>query len=126
MPTERDVLFLSSSSSASANKVFPEPLTLKWRKQHLALYLIGGVTFLWGSIQYLPSIDGFTLGALLFTIGNASFLYCDVIEWHMNNRVGCCFDRQYRDDYEKQEEVKRCGSSQKQLEEGATKEQRTG
>jgi hypothetical protein len=38
----------------------------------------------------------------MFTIGSAGFLYADLNEWWLNNRVGCAFDSEFRDDYENQ------------------------
>lgn len=49
---------------------YPQPLSLVWRINHTIAYLIGGITFLYGSIQYLPWINNFTLGGWLFTIGS--------------------------------------------------------
>lgn len=39
---------------------------------------------------------------MLFTIGSVGFLYADLNEWWKNNRVGCAFDSEFRDDYESQ------------------------
>ncbi len=36
----------------------------------------------------------------MFTIGSAGFLYADLNEWWMNNRVGCLFDANERADFE--------------------------
>lgn len=88
------------ASGISAKK-YPEPLSLSWRLRHTVPYLIGGTTFLLGSVQYLPNISNFQLGGWLFTIGSTGFLYADLSEWWMNNRVGCAFDDEYREDYEK-------------------------
>jgi hypothetical protein len=55
-----------------------------------------------GSIAYYPWINNFSLGGWMFTIGSAGFLYADLNEWWMNNRVGCAFDSEFRDDFEKQ------------------------
>ena len=79
-----------------------QPLTLTWRVNHTIPYLIGGTTFLAGSYQYLPSVSNYELGGWLFTIGSVGFLYADLNEWWKNNRVGCAFDDDYRDDFEKQ------------------------
>ena len=86
----------------SIDKSFPEPLSLTWRINHTIPYLIGGTTFLLGSYQYLPAVSNFVLGGWLFTIGSTGFLYADLCEWWKNNRVGCAFDEEYRDDYEAQ------------------------
>ena len=81
-------------------KPFPQPLSLLWRIQHTVPYLIGGITFLIGSCQYLPSISNYDLGGWLFTIGSAGFLYADAVEWWTNNRVGCVCSGRYHDGYE--------------------------
>lgn len=83
-------------------KSYLQPLSLLWRINHTIPYLIGGTTFLLGSYQYLPSVSNYVLGGWLFTIGSAGFLYADLHEWWKNNRVGCAFDQEYRDDYELQ------------------------
>lgn len=81
---------------------YPEPLSLFWRIQHNIPYLIGGVTFLIGSCVYLPDLANYELGGWLFTIGSVGFLYADLSEWWKNNKVGCAFDADYRDDFEAQ------------------------
>lgn len=81
---------------------FPEPLSLFWRVQHNIPYLIGGTTFLIGSCLYLPALANYEAGGWLFTIGSVGFLYADLSEWWKNNKVGCAFDAEYRDDYEAQ------------------------
>jgi hypothetical protein len=53
------------------NDTFPQPLSFAWRLNHTLAYLLGGVTFFFGSIQYLPWINNFELGGWLFTIGSA-------------------------------------------------------
>lgn len=77
-----------------------QPLSLEWRLIHTIPYLIGGTTFLSGSYQYLPSVSNYVLGGWLFTIGSTGFLFADLLEWWTNNRVGCAFDEEYRDDFE--------------------------
>lgn len=86
----------------NSGKSFPEPLSLTWRINHTIPYLIGGTTFLLGSYQYLPEVSNFVFGGWLFTIGSTGFLYADLNEWWKNNRVGCAFDEEFRDDYEAQ------------------------
>lgn len=81
-------------------KSYVEPLSLLWRINHTIPYLIGGTTFLLGSYQYFPSVSDYVLGGWLFTIGSVGFLYADLNEWWKNNRVGCAFDEDYRDDFE--------------------------
>ena len=54
---------------------YPQPLSLIWRINHTIPYLIGGTTFLYGSIQYLPEISNYDLGGWLFTIGSTGKLY---------------------------------------------------
>jgi hypothetical protein len=83
-------------------KSYLQPLSLLWRINHTIPYLIGGTTFLYGSYQYLPSVSNYVLGGWLFTIGSVGFLYADLQEWWKNNRVGCAFDEEYRDDFELQ------------------------
>lgn len=60
---------------------FPQPLSFIWRVNHTIAYLIGGITFFFGSIQYLPWINNFVLGGWLFTIGStgrrSSYLHLD-------------------------------------------------
>lgn len=53
-----------------SNNKYPQPLTLIWRINHTIAYLLGGITFLLGSIQYLPSYSNYVLGGWLFTIGS--------------------------------------------------------
>jgi hypothetical protein len=55
--------------NARAGK-YPQPLSFVWRANHTIAYLIGGITFFFGSIQYLPWINNFELGGWLFTIGS--------------------------------------------------------
>lgn len=85
-----------------AGQAYVQPLSLAWRVNHTIPYLIGGTTFLLGSYQYLPSISNYLLGGWLFTIGSTGFLYADLHEWWKNNRVGCAFDEEFREDFEAQ------------------------
>lgn len=80
---------------------YPIPLTFEWRVQHSIGYLIGGTTFVIGSLAYFPWIANYSLGGWMFTIGSIGFLYADLKEWWMNNKVGCAFDNDYLEDYEK-------------------------
>lgn len=81
-------------------KTYPEPLTLTWRRFHGVTYMIGGVTFLIGSTEYLPTLSGYLIGGWMFTIGSACFLAADLFEWWKNNRIGCCFDDGYEESFE--------------------------
>jgi hypothetical protein len=69
--------------------------SLGWRIWHGTNYMIGGLTFLLGSIAYFPSIDsavnGDVLGGYLFTIGSFCFLLADITEWNVY-RFGCVGD----------------------------------
>jgi len=38
----------------------------------------------------------------MFTIGSSGFLYADLNEWWLNNRAGCAFDEEYREEFERQ------------------------
>jgi hypothetical protein len=82
------------------NLKYPQPLSLSWRRAHGFAYLIGGVTFLIGSIMYFPAVSDYVAGGWCFTIGSFTFLFADLFEWWMNNRVGCFMDAAYRKDYE--------------------------
>ena len=70
-------------------KRYPIPLSLSWRILHASLYNVGGITFLLGSLCYLPWMTDYELGGWLFTIGSIGFLFADLLEWYTNNRVGC-------------------------------------
>ena len=76
-------------------KVYPVPLRVWWRISHTIPYLIGGFTFLFGSLCYFTTSTGIGLagdyetGGWLFTIGSIGFLFADIFEWSTNNRVGC-------------------------------------
>lgn len=82
-------------------KKYPEPLTFTWRVVHCIAYCIGGSTFAVGSYQYFPSVENFSLGGWLFTIGSAAFLFADIFEWWKNNRVGCFMYDEYENDFER-------------------------
>ena len=83
---------------------FPQPLGLAWRLRHGSAYLLGGVTFIIGSFQYFTYswAGNYLLAGIMFVIGGTAFLYADISEWWLNNRVGCFYYDYYRDDYEKQ------------------------
>lgn len=98
MRTEAAVLL---SQPADAERKYPQPLPFGWRLRHALSYLIGGISFTIASISYFPSISNYSLGGWGFTIGSAAFLYADVIEWALNNHVGCCLDEKYRKDFER-------------------------
>jgi hypothetical protein len=80
--------------------VYPEPLSFAWRTNHLLGYLLGGFTFLIGSCVYLPCCSDYVLGGWMFTIGSAGFLYADCNEWWKNNRVGCAYYAEVKEDFE--------------------------
>ena len=86
--------------------VFPTPVSLCWKIWHNSFYLVGGFTFLFGSLCYLPSASKYIAGGWLFTIGSAAFTFCDIFEWWKNNRVGCAFDSKYKIAYQKHVESK--------------------
>eukprot|EP01038_Epipyxis_sp_PR26KG_P012356 gene12356-16571_t len=83
---------------------YPQPLTFLWRTLHNLFYLIGGITFLIGSIQYYPWIEDITAGGYWFTVGSISFVIADGMEWWTNNRVGCFYYENFRESYEEQVE----------------------
>lgn len=60
--------------SGEKGRTYPEPLSLIWRINHTIAYLIGGITFFFGSIQYLPWINNYVLGGWLFTIGSTGIV----------------------------------------------------
>lgn len=74
--------------------------SVQWRVWHGMNYMIGGITFLLGSYMYYPSvnltIDGYWIGAWLFTVGSFCFLLADLTEWNhfkkdclpLNNKEG--------------------------------------
>jgi hypothetical protein len=97
---EETRLIMHSHLLSDNDKKYIQPLSFIWRVNHTIPYLIGGVTFLVGSFQYLPSVADYVLGGWLFTIGSVGFLYADLNEWWHNNRVGCAFDAEYRNDFE--------------------------
>ena len=79
---------------------YPQPLSFAWRVNHTIPYLTGGITFFIGSLAYLTSVSNYELGGWMFTIGSVGFLYADLTEWWKNNKVGCAFDAEFRDDLE--------------------------
>jgi hypothetical protein len=82
---------------------FPQPLSLEWRLRHGSSYLISGIMFVIGSYQYFTfSSQDYELAAITFILGGIGFLYADLSEWWLNNRVGCFLYSYYKDDYEKQ------------------------
>jgi len=86
----------TDAPSASTPLVGHEPAGLTqsrcWRLYHGINYMIGGITFLVGSLMYFPEVNGLETGGWLFTVGSAAFLLADLHEWWFN-RVGCCGDR---------------------------------
>lgn len=85
-------------------KIYPQPLTLSWRIIHAIPYLIGGTTFLFGSLCYFTGgntlAGDYEAGGWLFTIGSVGFLFADIFEWNKNNRVGCLDSKQERVEWE--------------------------
>ena len=87
-------------------KAFPIPLSFLWRLTHTIPYLIGGFTFLFGSLCYFTTSTGVLLagdyetGGWLFTVGSIGFLFADVFEWSRNNRVGCIDSAEERVEWE--------------------------
>lgn len=90
-----DELEMSTPSS-----LFPSPVSSVWKTIHCINYLIGGTTFLFGSVCYLPAYSDYVSGGWLFTIGSACFLFADLFEWWKNNRIGCAFDSELLSSYE--------------------------
>lgn len=82
------------------DKFYPEALSLEWRFTHNLLYLIGGLSYLLGSICYLPDLLDETSGAVLFTIGSLAFVFADAFELFKNNHVGCWDYKSYEKSYE--------------------------
>jgi hypothetical protein len=83
-----------------SESVLERPQSFLWRLFHGTHYMIGGSTFVTGSVMYFPSVfnkypSALTLGGWLFTIGSFFFLLADLQEWWYY-RVGCAFDRKYR------------------------------
>ena len=80
--------------------------TVFWKLWHSINYMIGGITFLFGSVAYWPSIDplinGDTVAGWLYTIGSACFLLADLTEWN-HFRFGCIgklISGRHHDDHE--------------------------
>jgi hypothetical protein len=94
MPAENTPLIRSS------NKKYPASLSLTWRLSHWVNYIIGGVTFAYGSYQYFPGVSNYELGGWLFTIGSTGFAIADSLEWWTNNRVGCFHYEIFEESYE--------------------------
>lgn len=90
----------TSTNTWSSNNgtVYPEPLSREWRIQHFTAYIIGGTFFFIASFAYLPSLENYSFGAWIFTLGSASFLYADIKEWRTNNKVGCFYDNKLQQD----------------------------
>jgi hypothetical protein len=77
------------SSSDPPNMSEPV-ISLPWRIVQSMLCVIGGLTFLFGSIQYFPHIDHPRLGGGLFTIGAGGFMIADCMEVYAINNFQCC------------------------------------
>jgi len=90
--------------SSNDLKTWPQPLSLDWRLRHGSMYLLGGIMFIIGSFQYFTfSWSGdYLLAGITFVIGGTAFLYADLSEWWLNNRIGCFYYDYYKDDYERQ------------------------
>jgi len=76
------------------------PLSFAFRLRHSLLCIFGGMCFLLGSYQYMPWVENEVAGGWLFTVGSMCFFCADFQNWWNNNRVGCAFDSEFRDDYE--------------------------
>ncbi len=66
--------------------------------------MLGGLCLIAGSCMYFTIIIrhyamASTAGGWLLSIGSFFLLLTDLQEW-WHNRIGCCFDRKYRDVYE--------------------------
>eukprot|EP00475_Leptophrys_vorax_P008502 TRINITY_DN15506_c0_g1_i1.p1 TRINITY_DN15506_c0_g1~~TRINITY_DN15506_c0_g1_i1.p1 ORF type:complete len:261 (-),score=57.67 TRINITY_DN15506_c0_g1_i1:81-863(-) len=64
-----------------------------WRLTHWLNYMNGGLTFLAGSFFYYPfanteTINGYNIGAWLYTLGSTTFLIADCLEW-WSLKAGC-------------------------------------
>lgn len=93
----------SESLLESNLRKYPQPLSLGWRLRHGSSYLASGVLFIIGSYQYFTfSTEDYQLAAITFILGGFGFLYSDLSEWWLNNRVGCFMYDYYKEDYEKQ------------------------
>ena len=66
---ESDYLLFSNKST------YPQPLTLQWRIEHSIGYLLGGTTFIVGSMSYFPWIANYSLGGWMFTIGSTGVIH---------------------------------------------------
>jgi hypothetical protein len=66
--------------------------SIRWRIWHNLIFLVGGITFLFGSLVYLPSlepkINKDVMSGWLYTIGSTAFLLGDFTEW-CHYRYGC-------------------------------------
>jgi len=89
MDNEIDMLLPTAQRAVKLAK-FPFPQSLCWRLNHSIAFMTGSVAFLFGSVQYFPSINDLSAGAGLFIIGSVAIVYADILEWSMNNRFGCC------------------------------------
>ena len=52
----------TSDVEKGLNAGYAQPLTLSWRIHHTICYLIGGTTFVGGSLCYFPSTPNYVLG----------------------------------------------------------------
>lgn len=80
--------------------VIERPMPFLWRLVHGICFMMGGITFIIGSVMYFPHIynsvsRALTVGAWFFIIGSAFFLFADLQEWWYY-RVGCLCDGKYR------------------------------
>ena len=72
---------LNSQESRHKESFIVAQPPLLWRTVHCLLCIIGGTTFLLGSIQYLPYFSHEAKGAYLFTIGSFCFFLADLLEF---------------------------------------------
>lgn len=75
--------------------------------QHLQMKLWEhGECFMFERYLILSSFKSSTVNFRLFTVGSVLFLYCDIWEWSVNNRVGCVFSNGYMEQFEKYFELR--------------------
>lgn len=95
---------MAERKSLIKRRTYPVALSFAWRITHFIPYIIGGTTFLVGSLCYFTEGElagEFQLGGWLFTIGSVGFLFADIFEWYQNNRVGCIDSSEERQDWER-------------------------
>jgi hypothetical protein len=73
--------------------------SLGWKLWHSINYMIGGITFFFGSYCYFSYINAtysnsFVVGGWLYTIGSLCFLIADLTEWN-HFKFGCFTETEY-------------------------------